>query len=105
MTTWQPTLDGLTLPTMTPSGMDGAAMTTLRRLDDLGLLDDRHTLTCQLILELAHVIGAGSRNARASAVAMAAKELREALATLPQPVDTPAGGTDWDAFAQSLKDA
>lgn len=97
---WQPTLDGLSLPLAgNSSAMEKAALATLRRLDELELLGAEHALTCQLVLELARAVGAGVRNGRASAVAMAAKELREALATLPLPT----GNADaFEAFAEQV---
>lgn len=100
---WQPTLDGLTLPNPAhASGMERAALTTIRRLDELDLLDEADTLTVQLVIELARAVGAGVRNGRASAVAMAAKELREALATLPE---VPRSGDAFDELARQLAEA
>lgn len=97
---WQPTLDGLTLPAQAQaSGLELAAITTLRRLDELGMLDDADALTAQLILELARAVGAGVRNGRASAVAMAAKELREAFASLPA---VPRQSDGFDALVAAL---
>lgn len=104
-TAWQPTLDGLTLPGQgRASGMEAAAMRTIRRLDQAGVLDEADTLTVQLVLELAAVIGRGVTSGRASAVAMAAKELREALATLPD-VNRGPEGDSFDALSRALAES
>jgi hypothetical protein len=66
---------------MTP--MQRAAEAQLEALDAAGLLTPRHAVIVALVRELSTVIGLSARNGRGSAMAMAAKELREALALLP----------------------
>lgn len=63
--------------------MQRAAEAQLTNLREAGLLTPRHAIIVELVRELSTVIGAASRNGRGSALAMAAKELREALAMLP----------------------
>lgn len=66
-----------------------ATLEALRRLDKVG---DEHALLVQLIVSLAGAIDQGVIRGRASAVAMASKELREALLQLDPPDE--GGGTD-----------
>lgn len=83
-----------------PSGRCVAAVeATLAALHAADLLEPRHAATAQLCLELALAVEHGLASRRASAVALAARELREALASLPEPQQT--GG---DAFAQLLEE-
>ncbi|WP_146085613.1 hypothetical protein [Rathayibacter sp. AY1C9] len=90
-------LDGLEL-----NGGYGAANGALREsvvktitaLNDEGLIQPRHFAMCQLALELADAVTAGTRAGRASAVAMAAAQLRETLLALPQPRE----GSEMDKF-------
>lgn len=63
--------------------MEAAVERQLADLEAANLLTARHSIIVALIRELAGVIGQGAGRGRASAVAMASKELREALAMLP----------------------
>ena len=65
-----------------------AVMATIEALRIEGLLEPRHSAMCQLALELADAtaFAAAARVPRASAIAMAGRELRETLMALPQPV-------------------
>lgn len=103
MSAWQPSLPGLTLPgdAAPTSGLVAAATTTLRVLDDKGLLRPEDALTVQLVLDLAAAVAAGVQSKRASAVALAARELREAMALLPQ-TEAPTGPDTFEALAQML---
>lgn len=77
------------------SPMVAAARTTLEQLHRDGLISVRNAVMVQLVLSLAEAIDGGRRNGRASAVAMAAKELREAILILdPPPEGGPVGGED-----------
>lgn len=60
-----------------------AAKAHIRGLEDAGLIDGSHILTCQLVLCLAEAIGKSSQKGQASALSFASKELREAMALLP----------------------
>lgn len=86
------------------SPLEQAARRTLAALQGDGLLTERHALTCQLILDLAQAIDAGRRSGRASAVAMAAAQLREAFLSLPEPEEGPESD-GWEALARELHDA
>lgn len=98
---YQPTFPGLgSQSSGLVSGLEAAALTTIEALDRQHLLGPEHTLTVQLVVELARAVAAGVRSGRASAVALAAKELREALATLPEPVVK--ANDEWLAFVSSL---
>src|SRR5213075_947187 len=89
-------LPGLDDPT--PAGgvteLETAARRSLMALDQAGLLEPRHALTMRLVLDLARAVGRSAQKGQAAAAAMAAAQLREAWALLPQPVDGSAG----DAF-------
>jgi hypothetical protein len=78
-------LPGLDGPREYESPMVVAARSTLQALAELGRLEPRHAVLTQLILSLAEAIDRGTRTGRASAVALASKELREALLQLDPP--------------------
>jgi hypothetical protein len=89
--------EALYLPGLEPghasdSAMVKAARQTLAALQAADKLRPEHALLTQLILSLAAAIDGGTRSGRASAVAMAAKELREALLQLDPPPEE--GQTD-----------
>lgn len=87
MSTEQPELPGLVVPDVHPSDstMVKAAKLTLDELRRTGAVGTRHAVQVQLVLQLAHAIDAGARSGRASAVAMASKELRETMLVLDPP--------------------
>lgn len=69
-----------------------AAKRTLRALETSGRVEDRHAVLVTMVVELAAAIHAGTRSGRASAVAMAAAQLRETMLVLdPPPEDGDAG--------------
>lgn len=68
-------------PAATP--MERAARLQIASLRDRGMLTADHAIVVQLVLDLARAIGLSAGKGRASALAMAAKELREAVALLP----------------------
>jgi len=103
----QPTFPGLEIaPPLSGrpvSALEEAAVETLRELREQGLLRREHSLTVQLVLELARAVGQGVVHGRASAVAMAAKQLTEAMGLLPIPTDdAPAESSDWLAFQANV---
>lgn len=104
MTENDPMLPGLEPPARGVSNLQLAARRTIAALDSQGLLEERHALTCQLLLDLADAVDSGRRAGRASAVAMAAAQLREAYLTLPEPV-VGGDGDGWDQLAQELRAA
>lgn len=79
------------------SAMVQAAHHTLNALRDVGMLDARKALLANLVLELAAVIDKGTRAGRASAVAMAAAQLRETMLVLDPPPE------DGDATVEARK--
>lgn len=83
MTDEQPTLPGLEPVRAGSSAIERAAHRQLTALQARGLLRDDHAIVVALIGELASVVGQSATRGRGSAVAMAAKELREAMALLP----------------------
>lgn len=78
-------LPGLTPPRDSDTAMVVAAKFTLDELRNLGVLERRHAVLVQLVLSLSAAIDAGTRAGRASAVAMAAAQLRETILTLDPP--------------------
>lgn len=63
-----------------------AARAQIKALQDQRLIKPQHLMTCQLVLSLAEAIGKAAAKGQASAMSFASKELREAMALLPQPV-------------------
>lgn len=87
------TLPGLELetPGSTPNALRRSVQRTIAALDTKGLLEPEHEAICQLALELADAVTAGRASRRASATAMAAGQLLDALQALPQPAAVDAG--------------
>lgn len=84
-------------PVKSDSPMVGAAHHTLEALRDANMLTPRHGVLVQLMLSLSQAIDHGNARGRASAVAMASRELRETLMMLDPP---PA---DMDASADAVR--
>jgi len=97
-----PVLPGLDAPPPTASALELSTRRTIAALEALGLVDERHSMLLQLMLDLAQVVDAGRRHAKASAAAMAAAQLLAAY-TLLMP-ETEGGGGDGDAFDQLASD-
>jgi len=99
-------LPGLEPPTPTDPPLVVAARRTIAAVEASGLLRERDALTCALILDLADAVAKGTRGGRASATAMAAAQLLQAIDRLPTP---PEGGGDGDdpysLLAKDLRDA
>lgn len=97
-------LPGLTPPHQSDTAMVVAAKATLDELRKLGVLERRHAVLVQLVLSLAHAIDKGTAAGRASAVAMAAAQLRETVLTLdPPPEDGDAGAQAHARLAEFLE--
>lgn len=84
--------------------LETAARRSLAALQASGLLEDRHAVTMQLVLDLARAVGRSAAKGQAAAAAMAAAQLREAWALLPQP-DGGTSGDEWDELARDLRAA
>lgn len=100
------TLPGLEAPARPAGDMEKATRATIVALNDAGLLNATHAMTCQLMIELARSVEAGRLAKRASAVAMAAAQLRDCFLSLPEPERGP--GDDSDPFtrlANELREA
>lgn len=86
---WQPSFEGMDLERLAGgagSAIETSAIRTIRALDELQLLDARHALTCQLIVELARAVGRGLTYGKVSvATATLAKQLLDAIDSLPKP--------------------
>ncbi|MBM7052225.1 hypothetical protein [Rothia sp. ZJ1223] len=63
--------------------LERAAEKLVKKLAEDQKLNESHVLTVQMILDLARVCGLSADKGRASAVALASRELREVLASLP----------------------
>jgi hypothetical protein len=85
--TTQPALPGLEVPGVAAhdTPMVVAAKQTLAELQRTGAVQSRHAVQVQLVIQLAHAIDRGASSGRASAVAMASKELRETMLVLDPP--------------------
>lgn len=77
--------------------MAKAARVTLEALRDAGSLEPRHSVLVQLVLSMAQAVDRGVTSGRASAAAMAAKQLLETMLVLDPPPEGPTAG---DARAQ-----
>lgn len=105
--TGQDALPGLALPEPRPQDgpMVQAAAITLESLRAAGRLEPRHAVLVQLVTSLAGAIDRGVQSGRASAVAMAAKQLLETMLVLdPPPEDGNAADAAREALASFLKD-
>jgi hypothetical protein len=79
--------------------MAKAAAVSIRALVDAKRLEARHQVLVQLVHSLAGAIDKGVQSGRASAVAMAAKQLLDTMVVLDPP---PEDGTDSERFAREL---
>lgn len=91
--------DQLALPGMggareNDSAMVRACRQTIDALAAAGKLEPQHAVLTQLLLALAEAIDGGRRNGRASAVAMAARELRDTLLMIDPPPEDGEAGAD-----------
>lgn len=80
-------IPGLTVNEYRPP-LEKAANEYISELEKQGLIKPVHALTVQLVKDLARAAGISARDGKASGMAMATKELREAMALLPS------GGSD-----------
>ena len=94
-----PVLPGLNTAGQASNTMLRAATEYVATLRADGLLSGHHVLTVQLVLGLAEAIGKAAAKGQAAAMAMASKELREAMAMLPAPA---ASGDAFTKFLQEL---
>lgn len=95
-------LPGLELPKSPVGHIHASAVATLQALGADGLLEDRHALTCQVVLGLAGAVDRGLAAARVSvATATLSKQLLEAIETLPVPEAAPS--PEFDAFTAKLR--
>lgn len=94
----QPFLPGMSDVAPALTGMERAARVMLGRLDAQNLLDDGHALTVQLILDLSAVIGRAALKGQAAGMALASRELREAIALLPT-----AGNDAWEQMMRDMR--
>lgn len=83
------------------SAMVRACRLTIAALADAGKLTPAHAVLTQLLLELSGAIDRGRQAGRASAVAMAARELRDTLLMIDPPPEDGAAG---DRAAELLRE-
>lgn len=101
MSDHQLALPGLEPPSASASAMVKACHATIAALRDTGKLLPQHAVLTQLLLELSGAIDRGRAAGRASAVAMAARELRDTLLMIDPPAEDGAAG---DVALQLLRD-
>lgn len=99
-------LPGLDGGPASPGALTTACRATLAALARDGLLEDRHTATAALLLALAESIDQLTRyggTRKGTPLALLAREMREALSTLPEPT----GRVDeaWSILEQDLRRA
>ncbi len=84
-----------------------AATRSLAALEQLDMITERHAVHVQLVLSLARAIDGGAASGRASAVAMAAQQLRETMLVLDPPPDDGAEGGEarqlFDKFVAAVE--
>jgi hypothetical protein len=100
----QPALPGMDDPTDGPSPLEVAARRTLAALHAAGVLTEQHALPMALVLDLARAVSVGIRTGHASAAAMAAAQLRETYAMLPDLPDAPTADA-WGDLVSDLRSA
>lgn len=96
-----PTIPGLSIPDAhaNEGPMAKAAAVSLQALAASGNLEPRHQVLVQLVRSLAGAIDKGVQSGRASAVAMAAKQLLDTMVVLDPP---PEDGSDATRVAREL---
>lgn len=101
----QPAIPGLEPAPRGASALEKATRQTIRALQVIGLVEERHAMVVQLMLDLAVVVDAGRRGGKAAAAAMAAAQLLAAYQLLiPEQVE--GGGSDaFDELARDLREA
>ena len=100
---YTPILPGLDVPNRLEPALLSALRTTFAALDADGLLEPRHAALMQLCTELAESVANAKVSRRATAVALAARELRETLALLPEPAVSEDDG--WKGLEDALRAA
>lgn len=83
------------------SAIEVAAVRHIEFLHSRGLLGPEHGLTAQLILDLSRSVGMGARAGKAAGVALAARQLMDAMALLPAP-PPPAERSTWDLVVGAI---
>lgn len=101
MTDPQLALPGMTAPSPGESPMVKACKQTITALAAVDKLLPQHAVLTQLMLSLCEAIDAGRRAGRASAVAMAARELRDTLLMIDPP---PEDGSASEDAARQLRE-
>lgn len=98
------TLPGIELPKPDSTPIENAARQTIEELHSVGLLEPRHALSVQLVLDLARSVGHGLVAARVSvATATLARQLLDAIETLPTP--PPPVSDAWAVLEDQLAEA
>ena len=109
--TWQPSIEGLTLDQLggapgRHSGIAGAALATVKALDEAQLLRPQDALTVQLVVELADAIGRGLSFGKVTvATSQLVRQLIDAMDKLPQPLSGDDALTQaWQQFEAMVRD-
>lgn len=99
-----PTLPGLELPTARSGPMtqlETEARAHIEALRDAGRLGAGHRLLVALVLDLARTVGIGSSTGKAAGVAMASRQLLDAMAQLPA-LEPETGSDEWGQVVAAL---
>jgi hypothetical protein len=91
-------LPGLEPPKVGESALKRSARRTIVQLEALGLLDDRHAVVCQLMLDLADRVDRAKDYAAAN---LGAQLLAAYTLLIPQAEG--GAGDDWDEFVADLR--
>ena len=97
----------LPLPGLEPEAKPSGALTaavrrTIASLEGMGVLGERHAASCALALALAATMDNPRAMTRASAQAMAARELREVLGGLLDLAEGDGDDDPWKELAQAF---
>lgn len=78
---------------------------TIEAYREAGLLRPIDAATAELARQMAVTVAIGVRSRRSTGAALAARELRETLAMLPQPPEVDPNGDEWTQLASDLRRA
>lgn len=101
---WQPSLLGVTAPASSePGPLLKAAQATIAALEQDGLLEGRHALRVQAVLQLAETLSREGRGKLTVAVGQGWRTLLDMMESLPEP--TAAASDAWDDLARAFAEA
>jgi len=95
-------LPGFEPPAPPRSRIEQAVEDTISAYKDANLLRPLDAATAELARYMAHTIEIGVRSRRSTGAALAARELRETLAMLPQPPESNGNRSAWEQLVNDM---